>query len=86
VAAGRPGWPEALVAWHDTTASLLLLADRHEVVREALPSKVWEATRQILSELAQLQGDQPDATSAQALACNASVTHWGLDLLTAIRR
>lgn len=86
VAAGRPGWPEALGAWHDATASLLLLADRHEVVREALHSKVWEATRQILSELAQLQNDQPDATSAQALACSASVTHWGLDLLTAIRR
>lgn len=86
VAAGRPGWPEALGAWHDATASLLLLADRHEALREVLPQKVWEATRQILSELAQLQSDQPDATSAQTLACSASVTHWGLDLLTAIRR
>lgn len=88
VAAGRPGWPQALSAWHDAMTSLLSLADRHAAIREALPPKVWETSRQILSELAQLQeqGDQPDATSAQALACSAGVTHWGLDLLTAIRR
>jgi hypothetical protein len=88
VAAARPGWPEALHAWHDATASLLQLADKHAAIREALSAKVWEATRQMLSELAQLrqQGDPPDATSARALAHSASVTHWGLDLLAAIRR
>lgn len=88
VATARPGWPEALGAWHDATASLLHLVDKHEAMHEALPPKVLEATRQILSELTRLreQGKQPDAASAQALACSASVTHWGLDLLAAIRR
>ena len=41
VAAARPGWPEALLAWHATLSSLAALAQRHASLRDALPTAFW---------------------------------------------
>lgn len=91
VAAARSGWPQALTAWHGTLAHLLVLADRHTALREALPDTTWQTTQTLLDELAQLKAraTQPTAeveSQAQCLARAAGTTHWGLDLLTALRR
>lgn len=89
VAAARPGWPEALATWQATLSSLLALAERHAALKDALPEAAWHTTRDILSDLDRLhRPGTPDAPpgEAQALATAPRTTHWGLDLLTAIRR
>lgn len=91
VAAARPGWPQALTAWHDTLAHLLVLAEQHTSLREALTDTTWQATQTLLDELARLQARVTELTTdaelqAQRLARAPGTTHWGLDLLTALRR
>lgn len=82
VASARPGWQQALAAWHDTLAHLLALADRHIDLREALSDRTWQATQAIHDDLARRHTDG----EAQDLARAQRTTHWGLDLLDALHR
>lgn len=90
VAAARPGWPLALEAWHAALSGLQARAAQQTALREALPRQFWDTTGEILSDLTRLQSTAhataAPSEAAQALATSARVTHWGLDLLTAIRR
>jgi inorganic triphosphatase YgiF len=97
VAALRPGWSAALLAWQQTLAALLTQADQQPELTSTLPASFWQATRaqcQALNEL--LQGldsgtalsHEQDATwchAAQALAQQADTTQWALDLLQVLK-
>lgn len=86
VAAARPGWPDALQAWHVALQGLLTLGDRHAALRAALPDAVWKKSVEIESDLERLRTSAEQTGTAQALARGARTTHWGLDLLAAIQR
>jgi triphosphatase len=97
VAALRPGWSAALLAWQQTLVAVMIQSDQAPELTHALPSAFWLATQgqcQTLSEL--LQGLDPGRAqikerdtgwchACQALAQQADTSLWALDLLQAIK-
>lgn len=99
VAQAKPGWPDALAAWHQAMEVLSQGATTSSVVRASLPDAFWEqhaqlqqAVQQALSQVQAVASTQFDAPpsepatrTAQDLARAPQTSAWALDLLSALQ-